>query len=92
MGYAIRCLDVVGSIFDFEPLPPGGAWLASYDPDANQGRGEARWSPDFREALHFDTAGEAMECWRRQSRVRPLRADGRPNRPLTAVTVEVLEV
>jgi hypothetical protein len=41
--------------------------------------------------MRFKTAGEAWMLWRRPSRVRPVRADGKPNRPLTAFTIEVLD-
>ena len=64
-----------------------GAWLVGYDPDAYGGRGHARWSHDPVEAMRFASQGEAMRFWRTPSTVRPLRADGSPNRPLTACSV-----
>jgi hypothetical protein len=64
-----------------------GWWLKSFDPEAFDGRGDALFTdrPDL--ALRFETLGEAFELWRRQSRCRPLREDGEPNRPLTAFSV-----
>ena len=38
-------------------------------------------------ALTFETAGDAMECWR--SKDGTIRPDGKPSRPLTAFTVSV---
>lgn len=42
------------------------------------------------EAMRFTDARAAMECWRRQSAVMPLRRDGQPNRPLTAYSIEIV--
>ncbi len=41
------------------------------------------------EAMQFADAGEALEKWREAYGIR---ADGKPNRPLTAFTVEVEKV
>lgn len=41
------------------------------------------------EAMHFDTPGAAMDYWRTASTRYPLRPDGKPNRPLTGLTVSV---
>lgn len=70
-----------------EPVEP--TWVKSCDVDAMDGYGLAELTTDFAEALTFPDAGAAMRFWQRQSTVRPLRADGRPNRPLTAYTIEV---
>jgi hypothetical protein len=64
-----------------------GAYLEWSDPDANRGMGEERWTNDLAKAKRFADFTEAMECWRAQSTVRPLRPDGKPNRPLTAYSV-----
>ena len=37
--------------------------------------------------MKFADMSEAFECWKRQSTVCPLRADGKPNRPLTAFSI-----
>lgn len=63
-------------------------WLESYDVDAHDGLGAAQLTQDRDKALQFDDAGAALTAWKTQSTVRPLRADGKPNRPLTAFTVE----
>lgn len=64
-----------------------GKYLEWADPDANDGMGDDRWSNDIAKARRFDSFTAAMECWRQQSRVRPFRDDGKPNRPLTAYSV-----
>jgi hypothetical protein len=66
---------------------PVGWYLAAYNADGNDGWGEAIWTEDRAEAIVFATAAEAHARWTEQSRLRPLRPDGRPNRPLTAFSV-----
>jgi hypothetical protein len=68
---------------------PETLYLKSYDVDANDGRGDAELTPNIHEALEFDDAVAAMQAWREQSTVQPLRLDGKPNRPLTAFTVQI---
>jgi hypothetical protein len=46
-------------------------------------------SGDKEDAMAFDDVKTALEYWQRQSTVVPRRTDGRPNRPLTAYTVEM---
>jgi hypothetical protein len=41
------------------------------------------------QAMTFADAGQAMAAWNSQSTRLPLRPDGRPNKPLTALTVEL---
>ncbi|HTB46264.1 MAG TPA: hypothetical protein VK741_21765 [Acetobacteraceae bacterium] len=67
-------------------------WLKAFDPDAYGGRGFIDTTPDRAQAMRFPSFEAAMECWRTQSRVKPLRDDGQPNRPLTAHTVQPVEV
>lgn len=40
-------------------------------------------------AMRFANTGEAIAAWNTASTRRPLRPDGKPNKPLTALTVEV---
>lgn len=48
--------------------------------------------PDPRSAHQFSTPAEALALWRSQSARIPKRPDGKPNRPLTAYTIEILSV
>jgi hypothetical protein len=66
---------------------PVGCYLASYDPEANDGNGIASWTPDPAEAMTFPTTEEAAGCYRAVPASRPLRPDGKPNRPLTMFSV-----
>ena len=69
-----------------------GDYLEWSDPDGLKGRGDDRWTDDIAKAKRFPTFAAAMECWKAQSRLRPLRPDGKPNRPMTAYSVTVQEV
>jgi hypothetical protein len=66
---------------------PVGSYLSSYDADGNEGWGEATWTDNPAEAIAFASATEAHACWTEQSRARPIRPDGQPNRPLAAFSV-----
>lgn len=81
MPYLIRLVDDLTHTFD-EPT-----WLRSLDVDAHDGRGDVRITHDPTKAMRFASIMSASQCWQRQSTVRPLRPDGKPNRPLTAYTI-----
>ena len=66
---------------------PVGAYLASYDPEGDGGNGIAIWTRDPAEAMTFATSEAAVACYRAVPLNRPLRADGKPNCPLTKFTV-----
>lgn len=93
MSHVIRYEGLVGAAVYAEDVPLG-AYLRSYDAEANAGMGEARWTTDPGEAFLFETSTDAFELWRRVPRNRPFRPDGEPNRPLTvfSVAIERLEV
>jgi hypothetical protein len=69
-----------------------GPYLEWADPDARGGFGDDGWTDDIAKAKRFATFSDAVECWKRQSTVRPIRDDGKPNRPLTAFSVYPQEV
>lgn len=64
-----------------------GMFLEEYDPDFADGVGRSVWTVDQAKAKRFVDLEHAMSEWRRVSTVRPLREDGKPNRPLTAWSV-----
>jgi hypothetical protein len=88
--YAIQIIGVAGTAP--EPPGPGPYYVKVYDPDGNNGGGYVETTPDVHAALAFETQIDAWQAWKAQSRVRPLREDGKPNRPLTTMTVTVAEV
>lgn len=83
MRYVIR----VATFTDFNLRPP--LWVESYDPDAYDGRGHVVLTQDISQALPFLSRTAAREYWRKQSKRKPWRDDGKPNRPLTAWSVEI---
>lgn len=85
MSCIIRLVGIAGR--EHQQFAP--QWITSYDVDADDGYGEVRTTRDREEAQRFPTMSEAIQAWRTQSTVRPLRGDGKPNRPLTAYTVEI---
>jgi hypothetical protein len=84
--YMIKAVEFV----DGSHTPFAGEYLKSYDPDARDGVGLSAWTSKKDEAMKFASGGEALECWRQVSKVRPVRRDGKPNRPLTSITVELV--
>ena len=71
---------------------PAGAYLASYDPEANDGQGHASWTENPATAMVFSSTEAAYECYRTVPANRPIRPDGKPNRPLTLFSIEVVPV
>lgn len=88
--YAIRLAGLRGKIEEASPDQAIGAfeWLAEYDPDRFEGRGFVRWTFDPAEALSFASMTEAIYFAMTISDRLPVRADGKPNRPLTAFHLE----
>lgn len=66
-----------------------GQYLRYYDPSAHDGRGEIRGTPDVKKAIQFESPADAMYTYRLSYGTR---TDGKPNRPLTAYTVEIKPV
>jgi hypothetical protein len=93
MSYVIVFVELAGQVIDGRMMgktrPQPGTCLASFDPDAHGGAGIATWTTDRTQAMTFPTPQAAFAYWGTESTVVPLRADGQPNRPLTAFTVMV---
>lgn len=91
-AFVLRIADVSGTLLQSTVPRPAiaGHFVKSYDPDAHDGRGDLVGTLRLEEALRFPTAAAAFEFYRQQSKVRPLREDGRPNRPATAFSIELV--
>ncbi len=89
MLYVIRSLqDDQGNIIPEQLLSFYSArWLRHFDPDAYDGRGSVQWTNDLGQARKFSDVAKAAKFYQQQSKVRPLREDGKPNRPLTGYTL-----
>lgn len=91
--FAIKIIGIAGLAPDPPDIrPEEDYWVMAYDPDAHEGRGEVQTTHDPALALHFNDSVSAWMTWKQQSKRLPLRADGRPNRPLTAFCISVEEV
>jgi hypothetical protein len=66
---------------------PVGSYLASYNPEGAAGNGIAQWTSDPAQAMTFPTSEAAAACYRAVPLNRPLRPDGKPNRPLMRFSV-----
>jgi len=84
-------IKIVGAAIG-SPCPERGMYVASYDPDGNDGMGTITFTENPDEALKYDNMVVAMDAYRAVSNTHPTRLDGLPNRPLTAYTVELLYV
>jgi hypothetical protein len=73
---------------DGSALPQSGLFLK----DADFVTESFTWTYEQAEAKQFDDAGQALDFWRTQSTIWPLRSDGKPNRPLTALSAEFIKI
>lgn len=74
------------------PEEVAGEYLMSFDFDAFGGKGFGMFTDKVKQAKRFRDMKEAMEFWKTTSTVQPVRRDGRPNRPLTASSVELVKL
>jgi hypothetical protein len=79
----IRC----GMLLPGQPESLLGAYLTAYDQEADDGLGTSAWGHDKVQALVFPSFIAAHAAWSSASETRPLRDDGKPNRPLTQFSV-----
>jgi len=75
----ILCGDAFGWPTGFD-----GQYLKAFDFEAHNGVGEITLTADLTEAKRFNNLAEAFAFYQTTPACRPVRADGRPNRPLTA--------
>lgn len=72
--------------------PEYGDYLEWFDVNAKKGFGDDRWTDEVKKAMKFETFMDAATAWKTQSKKRPFRDDGKPNRPLTAYSVTIESV
>jgi hypothetical protein len=88
MPVAILVLGVAGALKLWR-IPQ---YLTAFDVDAFAGNGSVDLSTHQDRAMRFADASAALAAWKTSSRRTPLRPDGKPNRPLTAYTIEIKQV
>ena len=82
---------IVGAADGSSKTPHDGRFVGAWNPHTKAGTLELSSTSSRKRALKFPTPTEAMIVWNTVSRVQPLRPwDGKPNKPLTGVTVEIL--
>jgi hypothetical protein len=77
--------------FTLEQVGPVELWIKDIDFDGEDG-GHFDLTTDKNRTKKFDTQEETLSYWNTQSKVFPLRPDGEPNRPLTALSCAVYEL
>jgi hypothetical protein len=87
-SYGIRAVGFANGA----PCPHADLWLRSFDFENGGGRGYGVFTPEAKHARKFTNQGEALTFWRTQSKTKPFREDGEPNRPLTSLTVCIEEL
>lgn len=88
----IRLIDTSTPLDALGNTAPLGYWLKSYNPEAHDGQGDAEFTDDLEDALVFSDAEAAIKTYRAIPNARPWRDDAKPNRPLTACTVEFIRL
>lgn len=94
MSYVIKFICRM----DGEPTGYDGEYLKSYDasyvlPNGKYSGGKLETTPDIEEAQKFETPTEALDKWK-ETAPKPWSTrlwDGKPSRPLTAFTIEVMQ-
>ena len=86
-----HCIIIHG--LEGEVIAPGSTdysgYLRAYDADAHDGLGSVQVTDDERKAMRFLSVGAAMALINSVPANRPIRDDGRPNRPLTAFSLVI---
>lgn len=86
MTFVIRALGFA----DGTDCPQRGQYLASFDFEAYAGRGRGVFTPNLRHALHFTDKRHAFEFYMTVPKNMRRQQDGKLNRPLTALSIEIL--
>lgn len=85
MAYGIRAI----AFADGTICPHSGQWMKSFDHEAFGGQGYGEFTHDPAKAMRFEKVTDAMAFWGRQSKIKALRPDGQPNKPMTALTAAI---
>ncbi len=86
----IKIIGVAGDVTSQAMDAKVGQYVAEFYPEAFLGRGDIVTTDVLSEAKVYPSPRAAMEEWRTVPTTRRVRTDGRPNRPMTAFTVEII--
>lgn len=87
-----KVIKIIG-FADDRVCPFEGAYIHSVDFEADMSNFKSslgKFTRDINKAKRFDNIGEALEFWKTIRHRDGLRPDGKPNRPLTAFTVDII--
>jgi hypothetical protein len=85
MKYVIVALEFANGT----PCPHAGQYLKSFDHEAHNGQGRGIFTKSLAKAKQFDSQEDIFAFWKQQANCRPLRPDGQPNRPMTALSITI---
>lgn len=77
---------IVGAVGDIA-TPHDGHFLMDWNPHTEYGHLEVYSTAIKYKAKRFAEAKDALDEWNTVSNVQPTRPDGKPNRPLTALSI-----
>lgn len=83
MPVLIRCVGFANN----SPCTIAGQYVKTFDHDAYNGLGYGEFTDDPEQAMKFNSNADAISFWNKASTVKPLRADGKPNKPMTSMSV-----
>ena len=67
-----------------------GVFLKSFDFNANNGSGSWEFTRHIEEAMKFSNVEAGLRYWNTVCPSRPVRVDGKPNKPLTMFTISLI--
>lgn len=86
----IAALVICGPIG--QRTPHDGRYVVAWNSNVPYGDLALTSSPDIRQAKLFSGLSEMMAEYSAVSKVQPRRPDGQPNRPLRAMTIEIVNL
>jgi hypothetical protein len=92
MMFVIQFVGLGGIVIDKSSRANSGDLLESYDPEAHEGQGTAKFTGDKAKAMVFDDITDAYRLIFKVPVKRPRREDGKPNMPLRAFDLIVTPI
>ena len=87
----MSCVVVVRGLADGGRTPHDDRYVVRWNQHTRFGTCDIDTTAEREKAKHFTNAGEVFAQWKTTSQVQPRRRDGKPNRPLTGLTIEIIK-
>jgi len=91
-AFVLICEGSPKALFSDERYPAPGQYLKTFDPEYGDGLGHVEFTRDLDEAKKFASEGDAFDYLGTVPACRPIRPDGKPNKPLWATNWSIGEV